>query len=311
MKIFCLVGPTGVGKSDIALALAKKYNFDIISADSRQIYKYMDIGTAKPNKISFQGNNFHVRIHMLDIVTPDVLYSAADFVRDCKKIIYQLIKEEKKFILVGGSGLYLKTLFEPFFPAPARDLQLRKTLNQQPIEKLYDQLKIIDAVSANRIKPNDRQRIIRALEIYYQTRKPLSVQQSIKLSSEFIPYYVGLMMERKKLYAKIEARFDKMIEMGLVEEVKKILNMGYNVEHNALNGIGYQEIISFLNNEISLMEAIKLAKIRTRQYAKRQMTWFRKIKDIKWIEYTTFDETFFKVSQEYETYLKTQIYKRS
>ncbi|MEO0075520.1 MAG: tRNA (adenosine(37)-N6)-dimethylallyltransferase MiaA [candidate division WOR-3 bacterium] len=307
MKIFCLVGPTGVGKTDIAIALAKKYNFDIISADSRQIYKYMDIGTAKPNETFFQDSTVRIRIHMLDIVTPDVLYSAADFVRDCKKIIYQLIKEEKKFILVGGSGLYLKALFEPFFPAPARDLQLRKSLNQQPLEKLYEQLKLVDPLSANRIKPNDRQRIIRALEIYYQTRKPLSAQQSIKLSSEFVPYYVGLIMERKKLYAKIEARFDKMIEMGLVEEVKKILQMGYNAEHNALSGIGYQEIISFLKNEISLMEAIKLAKIRTRQYAKRQITWFRKIKNIKWIEYTTFDETVFKVGQEYENYLKTLI----
>lgn len=302
MKIFTLVGPTGIGKTEVAIELAKKYDFDIISADSRQIYKYMDIGTAKP--LMLQASGF--RFHMIDIITPDVLYSAADFSSDCKKLINELTQQKKKFILVGGSGLYLKALFEPFFEAPPRDLKLRRNLEKEPLEKLYDKLRLVDPISAKRINPQDRQRIVRALELYQTTRKPLSEQLKQKHPiSEFSPYYVGLTMPRKMLYERINQRFDKMIEDGLVDEVKHLLKMGYTKEDNALNGIGYQEIIRFLEGELSLMQAIYIAKTRSRQYAKRQMTWFKKVKDIKWIEYTTFDETVKKVGLEYKIYLKS------
>lgn len=302
MILFCLVGPTGVGKTEIAIELAKKYDFDIISTDSRQIYKFMDIGTAKPLHVVRD----HVQFHFIDIITPDILYSAADFARDCEKVIDGLNKKKRRFILVGGSGLYLKALFEPFFSAPVRDLKLRNSLEQEPVEKLYERLRLVDPNSAQRIKSHDRQRIIRALEIYKQTRKPMSEQMQNKYNTKFSPCYLGLKMERKELYEKINQRFDKMIEQGLVDEVKNLLQLGYSEKDNALNGIGYHEIIRFLNQEISLMQAIYLAKTRSRQYAKRQLTWFKKAEGIKWIDFTTLEQTVKKVSLEYEKYLKSQ-----
>jgi len=301
LNIFILVGPTGIGKTEVAIELARKYDLDIISADSRQIYKYMDIGTAKPLSVVRDC----VCFHLIDHITPDILYSAVDFGRDCEKVIKELTLKKGKFILVGGSGLYLKALFKPFFSAPPRDLKLRKRLESETTEKLYERLENVDPISAQRIKPQDRQRIIRALEIYEQTRKPMSEQITQTSKAEFLPYYVGLTMDRKKLHEKINNRFDDMIEKGLVNEVKNLLRLGYSEKDNALNGIGYLEIIRFLNQEISLMEAIYLAKNRSCQYAKRQITWFKKVEGIKWIEYTTLNETVLKVSKEYEKYLMT------
>jgi len=301
IKLFCLVGPTGVGKTEVAIELAKECDLDIISADSRQIYKYMDIGTAKLH-LAVSG----VRFHLIDIITPDVLYSAADFARDATKILKGCDPQRSRTpIIVGGSGLYFKALFEPFFQAPVRDLKLRQRLEKENLDKLYERLKLVDPVSAQRIKPADRQRIIRALEIYEQTRKPLS--EHIKQTTpepEFSPYYVGLTLPRKILYDKINQRFDKMLEDGLVGEVKNLLQMGYTKDLNALNGIGYQEIIKFLEGEISLMQAIYLAKNRSRQYAKRQITWFKKVEGIKWIENIDPKQTIQKISQHYEKYLK-------
>lgn len=307
MKIFTLVGPTGVGKTEIAIELARHYNLEIISADSRQIYKHMDIGTAKPKLTDSEWLTVDgklIKFHMVDIATPDILYSAADFARDATEVIEKLITENKRFILVGGSGLYLKALFEPFFSAPARNLKLRSLLAREPLEDLYEQLKMVDPESAQRIHCQDRQRIIRALEIYEQTRKPWSILiKTDKKESRFTPYYVGINMLRKKLYEKINQRFDQMIKDGLIDEVKKLLSLGYTQECNALNGIGYQEIIRFLDGEISLTEAIETAKSRSRQYAKRQITWFKKIKEVKWITYTTLNETTQQVKREFENYL--------
>jgi len=341
IKVFCIVGPTGVGKTEVAIELAKQFDLDIISADSRQIYKYMDIGTAKPSSVVRD----RVRFHLIDIITPDVLYSAADFARDATKILegYEnsliippsmggkkregapspnlphqgggIIKHRHLPILVGGSGLYLKALFEPFFSAPPRDLKLRRTLEKEPLDKLYERLKTVDPKSAQRIHSSDRQRIVRALELYQMTRKPLSEQiHGPSPEPKFSPYYIGLTLPRKLLNEKINQRFDKMIhpdlackggvDDGLVNEVKNLIKLGYSKDLNSLNAIGYQEIIRFLNQEISLMQAIYIAKNRSRQYAKRQMTWFKKVEGIKWIEYTDLKQTIQKVSQYYEKYLK-------
>jgi tRNA dimethylallyltransferase len=311
IKICCLVGPTGVGKTEVAIELAKKFDLDIISADSRQIYKYMDIGTAKPSSVVRD----RVRFHLIDIITPDILYSAADFARDCTKVIDKIIESKRKlapplragagFILVGGSGLYLKALFEPFFIAPPRDLTIRRLLEKKSIEELYEFLKIVDPKSTKRINPSDRQRIVRALELYQMTRKPLSEHiRGPYPVSNFSPYYVGLNLPRKALYKKIDARFDKMIDDGLIDEVLNLIRLGYDENFNAMNAIGYQEILKFINHQKSLTEAIEIAKTRSRQYAKRQMTWFKKVDGIKWIEYTSLEETTQKVTQQYEKYLK-------
>ncbi|MCS7258581.1 MAG: tRNA (adenosine(37)-N6)-dimethylallyltransferase MiaA [candidate division WOR-3 bacterium] len=300
MRLFTLVGPTGIGKTAIGVELARKFDLEIISVDSRQIYKDLDIGTAKPPK-EIQAE---IKFHMIDIVNIDELYSAGEFARDCRKLIYMLKDNKREFILVGGSGLYFKALFEPFFDAPPRNNILRKKLSQEPISVLYEKLKKIDPIWAIRISPNDRQRIIRALEIYEQTKKPISYHTRHKTVSEFIPYYVGITMDRNRLYQQIDARFEEMVKKGLIKEVQEILRKGYSEELNALKSIGYKEIIGYLKGRLSLEDAIRLAKRNSRMYAKRQLTWFKKIPGIRWIEYTNFEETTSLVLHEYEKYLE-------
>jgi tRNA dimethylallyltransferase len=299
LKLFSLVGPTGVGKTELAVNLALKYNLEIISVDSRQIYKFLDIGTAKPNAALRK----KIKFHFIDIVTPDVLYSAGDFARDCRKLIYELLKENRKFILVGGSGLYFKALFSPFFEAP-RNLYLRRKLSQKTTSELYQELEKIDPLWARRINPQDQKRIVRALEIYYETQKPPSAHLAECPQSEFLPYYVGITMPRARLYEKINHRFEEMINQGLVNEIQNLLNKGYSEELNSLNTIGYKELIAYLKGRISLSQAIRKAQKNSRDYAKRQLTWFKKIPGIRWIELTEINETNEKLCSEYENYLK-------
>ncbi|MEO0072078.1 MAG: tRNA (adenosine(37)-N6)-dimethylallyltransferase MiaA [candidate division WOR-3 bacterium] len=299
MKIFALVGPTGVGKTAISINLARKYNIEIISVDSRQIYKHLDIGTAKPPAEIRRT----IKFHMIDIIDVDKIFSAGEFARECKKLIYALSKAGRNFILVGGSGLYFKALFEPLFESPPRDLGLREKLAQVPTEQLHAKLQKIDPVWADRISPHDRQRIIRALEIYEQTQRPISYHITRKVNSEFVPYYVGITMNRVRLYQLINQRFDDMISKGLINEIQTILKMGYSENLNALKSIGYKEIIGYLQGKYSLQEAIRLAKRNSRMYAKRQLTWFKRMPGIRWIEYTNLEETTERVAYEYEKYL--------
>jgi tRNA dimethylallyltransferase len=292
LQILTLVGPTGIGKTDIAVELAQRYSLEIISADSRQIYKFLDIGTAKPSKELRK----QIKFYMIDVVKPDVLYSAADFVRDVTKVIEDLSQQGKKFILVGGSGLYLKALFQPFFKVPKTDPELRAELAKKPLAELYGRLKEVDQESATKIHANDFQRIVRALEIYLLTGKTKS--EMMKQSNpdlKYIPFYVGLFMPRKLLYEKIEQRFDMMIEQGLVKEVKNLMDMGYDDELYAFNAIGYKEIFSYLKKRISLELAIMVAKKKSRAYAKRQFTWFKHQPGIIWIEYKDREEVIKKI----------------
>ncbi|MEO0135035.1 MAG: tRNA (adenosine(37)-N6)-dimethylallyltransferase MiaA [candidate division WOR-3 bacterium] len=288
----CLCGPTGVGKTEISLLLVEKYNFSIISCDSRQIYKYLDIGTAKPPLEIRRKYEFY----MIDIITPDKYYSAYDYAQETERIIEELKKRNKRFLMVGGSGLYFKALFSPFFEAPPVDLKLREELKKKPLPILYEELKKVDEISAQRIHPNDSQRIIRALEVYYLTNKPFSYFLNQKRESKYEPLYIGLNLEREILYKKINERFIKMIEDGLIEEVENLLKMGYNENSPGLRTIGYQEVVLYLKGKLKKEEMIALAQKNTRNYAKRQLTWFKREK-VNWLLNHSKEETFLKIAE--------------
>jgi tRNA dimethylallyltransferase len=257
--VLVLLGPTGVGKTALSKAIAEKVLLEIVSADSRQIYRYMDIGTAKPS-LALQKQIPH---HFIDILEPD----------------------EK----VGGSGLYIRALIEGFFQEDIKDSQLREKLQtrlkREGSGALYDELNRVDPAAAKEIHPNNTRRMIRALEVFYTAGIPISeIQEKNPDPAPFRAIKIGLAMERKKLYAKINQRVEMMFEEGLVEEVRRILNMGYPPEINALNSVGYREVIAYLRGDIDLFTCKELVKQNTRRYAKRQFTWFRKEQDITWME---------------------------
>ncbi len=282
IKVPCIVGPTGVGKTEISVKMALKYKAEIISADSRQIYKYMDVGTDKPS----QELQKLVKFHLIDIIPPDKVYSAGDYAREALRIIKRLHSQSKRFILVGGSGLYIKALFSPLFPDIGKDSELRDKLGKLPTHKLYQELKKIDPESSNRIHPHDRQRIIRALEVYEITGIPLSEQWKKKSrpKEELLPFYIGLFLKRSLLYSRIYNRFDEMIRRGFIEEVKRLKGLGYSKELYAFNAVGYREIFEYLEGRVSLEKAIKEAKRRTKEYARRQLIWFKNQQGIRWID---------------------------
>lgn len=281
-KVIIILGPTGVGKTPGAILLAKELNTEIISADSMQIYRYMDIGTAKPTPEEQK----LVKHHMIDIINPWESFSTGKYISMVKEIIKELHSKGKIPVITGGTGLYIKAMTRGLFTGPQADWELRERLISIEKEKkgtLYNYLKELDPETSNKISPNDLRRIIRAIEVCIKTKKSISELQkelTNPLPYEFIK--IGLLRDRKELYKLIEQRVDKMIEKGLVEEVKEILKM--NPDKTPLQAIGYKEIIRYLNNELSLDDAIKLIKRNTKRYAKRQFTWFKKEPDINWID---------------------------
>lgn len=285
-KVLVILGPTAVGKSKVALEIADKLNGEIVSADSRQLYRYMDIGTAKPSREE-QNKVFH---HLIDILNPDERFSAADYAKQARVAIEEIFKRNKQPIVVGGSGLYIRALMEGFFEGPSADVRIRKQLKQLATDygkmHLHNKLKTIDPISAHRIHPNDTKKIIRALEVYQLTGMVLSQLQKKEdnVLSGLMFVKTGLNLERKKLYQKINQRVDEMLHKGLLEEVEKLSQMGYTRQLNALNTVGYKEMFSYLQGEITLGEAIAKIKQNTRNYAKRQMTWFKKDREIVWFD---------------------------
>jgi len=283
-KVIILLGPTGVGKTGASILLAKELDTEIISADSMQIYKGMDIGTAKPTK----EERALVRHHMVDIVEPSESYSVGKYIETIAPIIDALYKKEKIPVIVGGTGLYIKAITRGIFSGPSADLELReKLLSVEKEEKgsLYSYLSNIDTEAAQKIQKNDTRRIIRAIEVCLKSNGKISLMQETltkPLPYEFIK--IGLTRERIELYEVIEKRVDSMIRSGLIEEVERLLKT--NPGRTPLQAIGYKEFAMFLQGEIAQEEAVRLVKRNSRRYAKRQFTWFKKENDINWIDIT-------------------------
>jgi tRNA dimethylallyltransferase len=285
--IIVIVGPTCSGKTNLSLKIAQLIPTEIISADSRQIYKLLDIGTAKPFKEELQ----KVLHHLIDFLDPSENYDVSKFEKDAEKIIEEILVKNKIPIVVGGSGLYVKALIDGIFNTADKDVEYRiellKKRKEFGNEFLYEELKKVDPVSAEKMLPQNWKRVMRALEVFQTSGEPIwkhHQNQSIQKEKKYIFKQFGLNWERKILYKNIDNRADEMIENGFVEEVKNILNKGYDKNLNSLNTVGYKEIMQTLDGSISLERAIELIKRNTRHYAKRQLTWFRKDNRIQWFD---------------------------
>jgi len=292
-KVIVIIGPTCSGKTNLGISIAEKLQTEIISADSRQIYKYLTIGTAKPGA----GELSKVKHHFVDMLEPDEDFNISKYEIDSLQIISHLLDKGKIPVVVGGSGLYIRALVDGIFNSVDSDEEYREELKDKREkygnEYLYEELKKADPQSSEKMLPQNWKRVMRALEVFYLTGQPIWKFQedySRKNNCEFLQF--GLNWNRKVLYANIEKRVDQMIETGLVDEVKNILSKGYSKELNALNTVGYKEIISFLENEIPLERAVELIKRNTRHYAKRQITWFRKDKRIQWLDIESVDDLY-------------------
>ena len=293
-NLFILLGPTGAGKTDISTKLAQKIpDMEIISADSMQIYKYMDIGTAKPNKNILK----IIKHHMIDIIDPSDNFDVVQYGKLATNIILDIIKRGKIPILVGGSGLYISSIINPLFNGPAKNNEYREILEEEAKihgnKYLYDKLFKIDSDSASKIEMNDLRRIIRALEVYKSTGKNISYLQkkAFNEDAKFKYHIMGLKRAREDLYQRINLRVDRMIDDGFIAEVKMLREMGYKEDLNSMQGLGYKQINKHLNGTYTEEEAINLIKTETRHYAKRQMTWFKnKIKNVEWIDLNKYNE---------------------
>ena len=284
--VYVIGGPTASGKSKLAVELAKKVNGEIISADSMQIYKEMNIGTAKVNKEEMQG----VQHYLVDFVSPDERYSVSNFKKDAEKAIEEILEKGKTPIVVGGTGLYIDSLIYGIeFQNEEVDLEYREKLNkiadEKGLESLYKKAQEIDPEAMKKISINDRKRIIRVLEIYHKTGKTKTEQelQSRKNEVRYEYKVFAITMDREKLYERIEKRVDFMIEQGLIEEVKQILEK-YHTFPTAMQGLGYKEVVEYLEGSCTKEEMIEKIKKETRHYAKRQLTWFRKNKETIWLD---------------------------
>lgn len=292
IPLLSIVGPTGIGKTETSISLAENLGGEIISADSMQIYKYMDIGTAKITKEEMKG----IPHYLIDIVYPDEEFTVSDFKESATKYINNIYNRGNLPIIVGGTGLYVNSLvYDLNFTNVAPNNEFREKYeliaDKYGNGVIYEELRSIDPKSAKRIHVNDRKRIIRALEINYVTKKPMSVyyKDFRRYNDDFDVIMIGLTNKREDLYKRINYRVDRMIEKGLIEEVKGLLDMGYTDDLNSLQALGYKEIILYLKNEITLDEAIDLIKRSTRKFAKRQLTWFRRDNRIKWIDVGCFE----------------------
>lgn len=285
-KLLVLVGPTAVGKTKLSLEIAERFQCEIISGDSMQVYRGMDIGTAKANI----GERQRIPHHLIDIREPEQSFSVSDFQHLAKHKIAEIRQRGRLPFIVGGTGLYIESVCYGFqFTESGMDVAYREEQNDYADKfgeaALHDKLRSIDPLTAQRIHPNDRRRVIRALEIAHTTGRILS--EHLKEQSLQSPYdlcLLGLTMDRGLLYQRIEARVDAMIEQGLVREVGSLLEQGYDKHMVSMQGLGYKEIIGYLEGEYTLEQAVTLLKRNTRRFAKRQLSWLRHMKDIQWLD---------------------------
>ncbi|HOJ51520.1 MAG TPA: tRNA (adenosine(37)-N6)-dimethylallyltransferase MiaA [Syntrophales bacterium] len=279
-RLIVILGPTAVGKTELAIKWAHQLGGEIISADSMQVYRYLDIGTAKPS-LEIRKRIPH---HLIDVVNPDEPFNAARFVQEADRIIRRLVRAEKPIFVVGGTGLYIRSLLRGLIESPPRDEQLRQLLRQK--ENIYEMLKEFDPLAAEKIHPRDRVRIVRALEVFLLTGESIvSKQLRHRFEQRKYDYVkIGIMEEKGILFDLIDKRTQHMFAQGLVEEVKKVLSMGYGKELPPLQTLGYRHAIRLWEGEISREEAINFTARDTRHYAKRQLTWFKKEKDILWFK---------------------------
>ena len=284
-KVIVICGPTASGKTALSIELAKQIHGEIVSCDSMQIYKDMNIGTAKPTPEEMQG----IKHYLIGYVSPEVRYSVADYKADAKKAIKEIIQKGKMPIVVGGTGLYLDSLiYEIEYQDIKFDEEYRKELekevDEKGLEELYERAKQIDAKAIEKISPNDKKRILRILEIYHATGKTKTEQEieSRKKEVEYDYKVYALDWDRQTLYDRINKRVDMMVEKGLIEEVKQILDK-YDTFPTAMQGLGYKEVVEYLEGKLTKEEMIEKIKMETRRYAKRQLTWFRKNKQTIWL----------------------------
>ena len=283
--MIAIVGPTGVGKSDLALSLAQFFPIEIISADSRQVYRYMDIGTNKPCAL----DRASVPHHLIDVVQPDEDFSLAMYHQLADQALTRIEQKGKLPLLVGGSGLYVWSLVEGWkIPQVPPDQELRRQLEaraeQEGGPSLYRELQDIDPVAAAKINVSNVRRIIRALEIHHATKQPPSQSQR-KEMPEFPILIIGLTQGRGELYRRIDRRADKMIQKGLIEETDQLLRRGYSPHLPSMSGIGYKEIVQFLQDQMTLLEATDKIKYETHRLARRQYAWFRLTDNrIRWFD---------------------------
>ena len=297
-KLFCIVGPTGSGKTYLSELLSEKIPVEIISADSRQIYKYLDIGTAKPS-VDFLKKIKH---HFIDSLTPTENFNAGDFSVQAKKKIADILLRQKIPLVVGGTGLYIRSLIDGIFEGPPANDELRNKLFQkyqdEGGESLLRQLEKVDSDSAQKMLPTNKLRIVRALEVYLITGKPISQlqrEQTNPISYEV--QQVALLWDIKKLYQNINHRVEEMLEKGFVEEVISLQNKGFDSSLQSLQTVGYKEVFSYLHNEIPYKRMVELIKQNSRRFAKRQMTWFRADSRIQWYPITN-TKDFYKIAEQ-------------
>lgn len=308
-KLIIITGPTATGKSEVAVEIAKEFDGEIISADSMQVYKYMDIGTAKSSK-KLRGEVAH---HLIDILSPDEDYNASLFEGDALRAIGDIKSRGKNIVVVGGTGLYIKALTDGLSHAPRSDSVVREKLLKEVEEFgrkfLHDRLKEVDPISAEVIHENNINRVVRALEVYIISGKPFSEFslehkagedkaadikekrfETLKIASDIGIEDRGDNIIRGKLYDRINERVVKMIDSGLVGEAESLLDRGYSKDLKSMKSLGYKEVVEYLEGSLSLNECIELIQKNTRRYGKRQMTWFLKDDDVQWMDFSNISE---------------------
>jgi tRNA dimethylallyltransferase len=287
-KLLVLIGPTAVGKTKLSLEIARHYGCEIISGDSMQVYRGMDIGTAKASP----QEQALVPHHLIDIHNPDEPFSVAEFQERARTLIADINGRGKLPFIVGGTGLYVESVcYEYRFSEVSADEGFREEMRLFALEfgdeALHARLGAIDRESAEKLHPNDHRRIVRALEVYHQTGRTLSEQQAGQNKQS--PYelcIIGLTMDRAMLYERIEARIDAMLQAGLEEEVRRLLKEGCRPDMVSMQALGYKELVGYVNGDYSYDEAVYMLKRDTRRFAKRQLSWFRHMKDIRWVDVT-------------------------